>query len=70
MNSRVLYESSNGDVWRLAGDPERGTAIVEHHPNASSGGRPSSIEIGHFLRMGPGPEQQALLGLIATLVEP
>jgi hypothetical protein len=65
------HERSQRDAsrWPLVGDPERGTAIVEHHPNASSGGRPSSIDIGQFLRMGVGPEQQALLGLIATLVE-
>ena len=68
--TRVLYESANGDVWRLVRDPQSGVAKVEHEPNASSGGRTSLIEIGKFLRVGAdGPEQQALLQLIGTLVD-
>jgi hypothetical protein len=39
------------------------------HHSAPSGGRLSPIELGEFLRSGNGPEQQALLRLIATLVE-
>ena len=34
-----------------------------------SGGQLSHIELGEFLRSGNGPEQQALLRLIATLVQ-
>jgi hypothetical protein len=42
---------------------------VKHQPNASSGGRTSYIEIGKFLRDGAnGPEHQALLNLIGTLI--
>lgn len=68
--TRVLYESANGDVWRLVRDTQSGVAKVEHEPNASSGGRASLIEIGKFLRVGAnGPEQQALLQLIGTLVD-
>ncbi|ANW00223.1 hypothetical protein [Bradyrhizobium icense] len=68
--TRVLYESANGDVWRLVHDPQSGVPMVEHKPTASSGGRTSLIEIGKFLRAGAnGPEHQALLQLIGTLVK-
>jgi hypothetical protein len=68
--TRVLYESANGDVWRLVRDPQSGVAKVEHEPNASSGGHTSLIEVGRFLRAGAnGPEHQALLQLIGTLVD-
>jgi len=43
--------------------------FIIHQPNAPSGGRLSHIELGEFLRSGKGPEQQALLRLIGTLVE-
>jgi hypothetical protein len=70
MTPRVLYENANGDVWRLVRDPQSGVPMVEHKPNASSGGRASLTEIGQFLRSGgSGPEQQALLQLIGKLVD-
>lgn len=70
VETRELYSSSNGDRWYLARDIESGQVFVQHVPNAASGGRPSHIEIGAFLgRGGQGPEHQALLRLIGTLVE-
>jgi hypothetical protein len=69
MSGRVLYQSSNGDIWRLVRDTQSGLAMVEHQPNASSGGRTSLIEIGQFLRLGNAPEQRALLELIGTLAD-
>jgi hypothetical protein len=66
---RELYRSPNGDAWFLGREPSSGRAFVIHQPNAPSGGRRSHIELGEFLRSGNGPEQQALLRLIATLVE-
>lgn len=69
MTTRVLYESGNGDIWRLVRDPQ-GVPMVEHEPNRSSGGRTSLTEIGQFLRTGgSGPEHQALLHLIGTLLD-
>lgn len=69
MSDRVLYESSNGDVWFLARHPASNTPVVKHEPNISSGGRTSYIEIGKFLREGAnGPEHQALLNLIGSLI--
>jgi hypothetical protein len=69
MTARVLYESANGDVWRLVRDPRSSVPMVEHEPNGSSGGRTSLTEIGQFLRAGgSGPEHQALLRLIGTLI--
>lgn len=42
---------------------------MKHQPNAGSGGRISYIEIGRFLRDSVnGPEHQALLNLIGTLI--
>ena len=64
-----LYRSPNGDCWFLARERENGYAFIIHQPNAPSGGRLSHIELGEFLRSGKGPEQQALLRLIGTLVE-
>ncbi|WP_199763231.1 hypothetical protein [Bradyrhizobium guangdongense] len=70
MTGRTLYESANGDIWRLVRDPQTGGPVVEHQPNANSGGRASLTKIGQFLRSGGnGPEHQALLALIGTLVE-
>jgi hypothetical protein len=66
---RELYRSPNGDTWFLGREPENGHAFIIHQPNAPSGGRLSHIELGAFLRGAAGPEQQALLRLIGTLVE-
>ena len=66
---RELYRSPNGDAWFLGREPTTGQAFIIHQPNAPSGGRLSHIELGEFLRTGNAPEQQALLRLIATLVE-
>ena len=66
---RELYRSPNGDTWFLGREPGNGRAFIIHQPNAPSGGRLSHIELGEFLRSGKGPEQQALLRLIGSLVE-
>jgi hypothetical protein len=66
---RELYRSPNGDSWYLGREPADGHAFVLHQPNSPSGGRLSHIELGEFLRSRKGPEQQALLRLIGTLVE-
>jgi hypothetical protein len=69
--SRELYRSGpNGDRWSLVREPASGRVFVEHEPNISSGGQTSRMEIGDFLvHGGRGPEHQALLRLIGTLVE-
>ena len=69
--SRELYRAGpNGDRWSLVRDPESGRVLVEHEPNISSGGRASRMEVGDFLAHGgQGPEVQALLRLIGTLVD-
>ena len=60
----------NGDAWFLGREPTSGNAFIIHQPNAPSGGRLSHIELGEFLRSDVrGPEHQALLRLIGTLVE-
>jgi hypothetical protein len=67
---RELYRSPNGDSWFLGREPTSGLAFVIHQPNAPSGGRVSHIELAAFLRPDAvGPEQQALLRLIGTLVD-
>ena len=67
---RTLYDSENGDRWSLCHDPQTGRVFVRHAPNAPSGGRPSDIDVGAFLARGRGgPEHEALLRLIGTLVE-
>jgi hypothetical protein len=69
--SRELYRGGpNGDRWSLVREPTSGRVFIEHEPNISSGGQTSRMEIGDFLAHGGhGPEHQALLRLIGTLVE-
>jgi hypothetical protein len=71
LQRRVLYRSApNGDRWSLVREPASERVFIEHEPNVSSGGQQTHIEIGDFLvRGGQGPEHQALLWLIGTLVE-
>ena len=67
---RELYRSPNGDSWFLAREPANGYAFIIHQPNAPSGGRLTPIDLASFLANGAnGPEHQALLRLIGTLVE-
>ena len=69
MPTREIYTSPNGDRWLLARDSAGGPVYVEHEPNAPSGGRAHSLSVGEFLRPGAaGPEHQALLQLIGSLV--
>jgi hypothetical protein len=66
---RELYRSANGDAWFLGREPANGHAFIIHQPNAPSGGRVTHIELRDFLQSEPmGPEHQALLRLIGTLV--
>jgi len=67
--TRELYRSPNGDRWCLAREPGQGRPFVLHEPNLPSGGRSARIELAAFLARGDGPEQQALLRLIADLVD-
>ncbi len=67
--NRELYRSPNGDAWYLCRD-EDGRVYVQHEANLPSGGNVSQIELRAFLARGAaGPEHQALLHLIGTLVE-
>jgi hypothetical protein len=66
---RELYRSPSGDGWFLGREPQNGRAFVIHQPGAPPGARLSHIELGAFLSSGDGPEQRALLRLIATLVD-
>ncbi|HEY7243264.1 MAG TPA: hypothetical protein VH678_05205, partial [Xanthobacteraceae bacterium] len=47
-----------------------GRLFVTHQANLPSGGRISRIELADFLAHGYGPEQQSLLRLIESLLEP
>jgi hypothetical protein len=69
--SRELYRSAPyGDRWSLVRESQSGRVYIEHEPNASSGGQTSRIEVADFLARGShGPEHQALLRLIGTLVD-
>jgi hypothetical protein len=67
--TRELYSSPNGDRWHLCKDAS-GSVFVLHQANIPSGGQISQIELRDFLARGYGPEQQALLQMIGTLVEP
>jgi hypothetical protein len=70
VRTRELYSSSNGDRWYLCRNPS-GEIFVLHQANIPAGGRVSQIELGDFLaRAAYGPEQQALLQMIGSLIEP
>jgi hypothetical protein len=70
MTERVLYRSSNGDTWFLTRDPASKVPAVKHQPNVSSGGQTSYLDVGKFLQdCTNGPERQALLKLIGTLID-
>jgi hypothetical protein len=66
--TRELYSSPNGDRWQLCKDAS-GRVFVLHQANIPSGGHISQIELGDFLARGCGPQQQALLQMIGTLIE-
>jgi hypothetical protein len=68
--TREIYCSANGDRWLLAREPGSGRVFIRHEPNIPSGGEPIDTDLGTFLaaRQG-GPEHQALLRLIGSLVE-
>jgi hypothetical protein len=67
---RELYRSPNGDCWFLGREPQDGRAFVIHQANGPSGAHLSHIDLGAFLNTETeGPEHQALLRLIGTLVE-
>ena len=68
IRTRELYSSSNGDSWHLCGDASGGVFVL-HQANVPSGGQSSRISLADFLARGNGPEQQALLRMIATLIE-
>ena len=63
-----LYSSPNGDRWHLCKDAS-GRVFVLHQANIPSGGQTSHIELSDFLTRGYGPEQQALIRMIGTLIE-
>lgn len=65
---RELYRNPDGDCWSIGRDPSNGYAIVIHEPHRPSGAHTSCIDLATFLNRGHGPEQQALLRLIGTLV--
>jgi hypothetical protein len=66
---REIYHSENGDQWFLSREDD-GRAFILHKANLSSGGKVSVIELGDFLSAGKaGPEHQALIRLIGSLVE-
>ena len=66
---RELYRSPNGDRWLLIRETLSDRVLVRHEPNRPSGGKVLVVEVGDFLSRGHGPEQQALLRLIGSLVE-
>jgi hypothetical protein len=67
-NGREIYHSENGDRWLLCREGDH--TFVLHSANKSSGGKLTPIELGDFLGRGKtGPEHQALLRLIGTLVD-
>ena len=62
---KTFYESSNGDRWLIARDPETDCVFVRHQANTPSGGTVNEIEVSRFLAAdAQGPEHQALRRLV------
>jgi hypothetical protein len=64
---RKLCRSPNGDRWYLVLDPSS-LAFAHDEASTAAGGTVAQVAIGAFLGRGRGPEQQASLRVIATLV--
>jgi hypothetical protein len=70
VQTRNLYPSPNGDRWLLCRETEIERLFVRREPNAPSGGQATDLDIDTFLTRGPhNPEHQALLRLIASLID-
>ena len=69
IRTKELYTSPNGDRWHLCKESS-GRLYVAHQANLPSGGHISVVELADFLARGYGPEQQSLLQLIGTLLDP
>ena len=68
--TRLLYESENGDRWFLVREDRPRWVFIRHEPNAASGGRVADLTIGEFLIRGVyGPEHVELLRLIGSLCD-
>ena len=67
-DEHVFYASSNGDVWTLVRAEGTDTINVKHQPNASSGGKVSLTTLQDFLAAHHGPQHDALIQLIMTMV--
>ena len=65
---KAFHTSANGDRWSLACDPGTGRAFVLHEPGEEAERGTCEIEVGSFLVLCRGPEQEALLALIGSLV--
>jgi hypothetical protein len=64
-----IYQSENGDRWFLCRDGDV-RVYIKHEANLASGGAVTAIELRDFLRPGrAGPEHQALVRLIGSLIE-
>jgi hypothetical protein len=69
IRTKELYSSPNGDRWHLCKDGS-GRLFIVHHANLPSGGHIARMELADFLSRDYGPEQQSLLQLIGTLMDP
>jgi hypothetical protein len=59
VSEEIFYTSPNGDRWVLIRNEN--ALLVEHRPNAGSGGRISRVSVADFLASGnSGPEHQML----------
>ena len=65
---KAFHTSANGDRWSLGCDPGTGRAFVLHEPGEAADRAACEIEVGSFLVLCRGPEQDALLTLIGSLV--
>lgn len=69
--SDLIYQSPNGDAWRLLREAPNPLILVRHTANAASGGKITDLPVEEFLAIdGAGPEHQALRVLLTKLARP
>jgi hypothetical protein len=65
---RLFHASANGDTWSLVANGLTNTITIKHQPSVSSGRKPSRTSLQNFLSERYGPQHDALIEMIRTLI--
>ncbi len=65
---RPFYAGANGETWSLVRNGITETICIKHQPTVSTGGEQPVITLQNFLAGHYGPQYDALIQLIRTLL--